>query len=131
MHNVVFYYKIAPGESGARSLWRPPKCAVRHIRMSLKKIDKLLNSKGEHPLENLVQRAQKMDHLVAALRAKLTSAQAEQVVAANLRDDGELVIVCRNSAWAARLRFEGDALLEAARTEGYDALRCRVRVERQ
>jgi len=98
--------------------------------MSLKKIDKLLNSQGEHPLENLVQRAQQMDDLATALRRQLPAAKADQIMAASLRDDGELVVICDNSAWAARLRFESAALLEAARAEGYDAQRCRVRVGR-
>ena len=98
--------------------------------MSLKKIDKLLNSKGGNTLEDLVQRAQDMDDLALRVRLCLDEPARESVAAANLRDDGELVVVCRSSAWAARLRFESERLIKAARDGGYVVNRCRVRVGR-
>jgi predicted nucleic acid-binding Zn ribbon protein len=51
-------------------------------------------------------------------------------VAANVRDDGELVVLCRSSAWASRLRFAADDLLSAARATGAEVTRCSVRVAR-
>ena len=98
--------------------------------MTLKRIDKLLNSKGDNALENLVHRAQDMDELAAALRQAVADLGPDQVVAANLREIGELVVVCRSSAWAARLRFESDRLLDTARQGGHPAERLRIRVGR-
>lgn len=98
--------------------------------MSLKKIDKLLNSKGGNALEDLVQHAQDMDDLALRVRLCLDEPARASVAAANLRDDGELVVVCHSSAWAARLRFESDRLVKAARDGGYAVNRCRVRVGR-
>jgi hypothetical protein len=98
--------------------------------MSLKRIDKLLNSNGGNPLEDLVHRAQNMDDLTVCLRAAIPEAGADAIVAANMRDDGELVVVCRSSAWAARLRFESERLIAAARGNGHGASSCRVRVGR-
>lgn len=99
--------------------------------MTLKRIDKLLNSKGDNALENLVHRAQDMDDLAATLRQALTDMAPEQILAANLRENGELVVVCGSSAWAARVRFESDRLIRAARRGGYAAETCRIRVGRQ
>ena len=98
--------------------------------MTLKRIDKLLNSKGDNALENLVHRAQDMDELAAALRQAVADLGPDQIVAANLRENGELVVVCRSSAWAARLRFESDRLLDTARQGGHPAERLRIRVGR-
>ena len=98
--------------------------------MSLKKIDKLLNSKGGNALEDLVQHAQDMDDLALRVRLSLDGDMRDSIAAANLRDDGELVVVCRSSAWAARLRFEAERLIQAARDGGYKVTGCRVRVGR-
>ncbi len=98
--------------------------------MSLKKIDKLLNSKGGNALEDLVQHAQDMDDLALRVRLSLDGDMRDSIAAANLREDGELVVVCRSSAWAARLRFESERLMQAARDGGYTVTGCRVRVGR-
>ena len=98
--------------------------------MTLKRLDKLLNSNGSNPLENLVHHAQNMDDLAARLRAAMSDQAADAIVAANMRDGGELVVICRSSAWAARLRFETDRLIEAARAHGHEPARCRIRVGR-
>ena len=59
-----------------------------------------------------------------------TPASAAAVIAANVRDDGELVVICESPAWASRLRFAADTLLEAAIAHGAAATRCTVRVSR-
>ena len=71
-----------------------------------------------------------MDDLAVCLRSALADKAAEAIVAANMRDGGELVVVCRSSAWAARLRFESERLVKAARSHGHPATHCRVRVGR-
>lgn len=91
-------------------------------------LDKLLKIKAGRGLEKIVQHAQDMDALARRVRAELGSPLAEQVAAVNVRDDGELVIVCRSQAFAARIRFEGDRLLRAARDHGARVTRCRVKV---
>ena len=53
---------------------------------------------------------------------------AAAIVAANVRDDGALIVIAASSAWANRLRFETEALLEAARSVGVNAHTCRIRV---
>jgi hypothetical protein len=69
-----------------------------------------------------------MGELTDLLSRALGSEFAGAVVAANLRDDGELVVIAASSAWASRLRYESDALLEAARDAGLEPTSCRIRV---
>ena len=99
--------------------------------MGLTRLEKLLEAPGGSPLRTVIRRAREMDDLTVRLRAVLDAEAAPQLVAANLREDGELVIICSSPAWAARLRFESGALLEAARAAGLEALRCDVKVARR
>lgn len=99
--------------------------------MTITRIDYLLKTGAGDSLTEIVQRAQDMQALTAALRAALAPEAAERLVAANLRDDGELVLVCASSAWASRLRFEAEMLLAAARAAGFTADSLRVTVSQQ
>ena len=96
----------------------------------MKKLENLLKSSENSNLERLVKRAQNMDSLTAAVRAKLPVELAENLVAANVRDNEELVVICTSSAWAARLRFESEALLDSANEAGFQAMTCVVKVRR-
>jgi len=96
--------------------------------MTATKLENLLKNQPGGSLDKLVQRAQKMDSLTTALQASLPAELAENLVAANINDDDELVLVCRSSAWASRLRFESEAMLKAAREAGESPVRCRLRV---
>ncbi|HET6630782.1 MAG TPA: DciA family protein [Woeseiaceae bacterium] len=98
--------------------------------MALTRLEKLLQAPGGSPLRKVIRRAQEMDGLAARLRAALDPEAAPHLVAANLREDGELAIVCSSPAWAARLRFESDTLLRAARSAGAPAERVSIRVAR-
>ena len=91
-------------------------------------LEKLLKTGAGRGLEKIIQRAQNMDDLAQKLRAGLEPDLAEQILAVNVRDNGELVVVCSSSAWAARLRFESDCLVRIAREAGADVAHCRVRV---
>jgi hypothetical protein len=102
---------------------------VSHF-MTATKLENLLKNQPGGSLDKLVQRAQKMDSLTTALQAALPAELAENLVAANINDDGELVLVCRSSAWASRLRFESDTMLKAAREAGEAPVRCLLRVSR-
>jgi hypothetical protein len=96
--------------------------------MPVKKLKNLLNSGTSGTLEKIIQTAKNMDSLTSALQAALDPDIAENLLAANVRDDGELVVICRSSAWASRIRFESDTLLAAAADAGFDARSLRVAV---
>ena len=98
--------------------------------MAAKSLENLLNPSKDGDLADIVRRARDMDQLASALARALPPDEAASVIAANVREDGELVILCRSSAWASRLRFAADAMLAAARAQGKDATRCTVRVAR-
>jgi hypothetical protein len=98
--------------------------------MPVKKLDNLLASGTSGSLDKLVETARNMDVLTGAMKASLDADLASSVLAANLRDDGQLVIICASSAWASRLRFETDTLRAAAIKAGFDADSVRVSVSR-
>ncbi len=96
--------------------------------MPTKKLENLLNPLENGGLADLVRRARDMGALTEALAKALPPGEAENLVAANIRDGGELVVICSSPAWASRLRFEEQALLDAARRHGVDAESLTVRV---
>ena len=98
--------------------------------MPAKRLDDLLNPNEVGDLGEIVRRAEDMGQLAQILRAALPPAAAEGLGAAVARDDGVLVVLAPTPAWAARLRFEADALLAAARAAGVDVETCKVRVSR-
>ena len=97
--------------------------------MPAKRLDSLLNPNEDGGLGAIIRRARGMEELVAKLRAALPADEASSIVAANLRDDGTLVVLVSSPAWASRLRFEGDKLMRAAEPSG-SVVRCQVRVAR-
>ena len=99
--------------------------------MSIIRLDKLLKTGPGGALEEIVQRAQNMDQLTAAIRSVLPEEAQSQLLAANLRENGELVLMCSSSSWAARLLFESEQLIEAARLTGADVNKCKVKVSPQ
>ena len=98
--------------------------------MPTKRLDNLINPSSGAGLGEIVRHARDMGHLVGALRDALPAGEAEGIIAANIRDDGELVVLAATPAWAAKLRFETDKLVEAARGLGAEVSACRVRVSR-
>ena len=98
--------------------------------MSIKRLENLLNPNDDGGLGEIVRHARDMGTIVAALQAALPPETAGAIRAANIRDDGDLVVLASSSAWAAKLRFEADALIEAARKTGATVTTCTVRVER-
>jgi len=96
--------------------------------MDNEKLDKLLNSNGNEELARLVRQARRLGELTASLSRALPSELAGDILAANVREDGELVVVCRSPARAARMRYESAALLAAARSAGEAVSRLTVRV---
>jgi len=104
------------------------KRELRHTIMSITRLDKLLKSGPDDRLDRIIQRAQDIDALTSALRARLPVEMAENLLSANVHDNGELVLVCSTSAWASRLRFESNALITAANKAGHSARACKVTV---
>ena len=94
----------------------------------MQRLDKLLKSSSDDGLGKWVAKAQDMDKLAQKLRSALDPALAETLCAVNVREDGELVLVCRGAGAASRVRFEAEALIAAARASGIDVTGCRVRV---
>ena len=98
--------------------------------MATKSLENLLNPSKDGDLANIVRRARDMGELATALAGAIPPEEGAAIVAANIRDDGELVVLCRSSAWASRLRFTADDLIAAARATGADVTHCKVRVAR-
>lgn len=96
--------------------------------MAHDELKNLLNPSTGGDLGALVRRAKEMGELTHLLCDCLGDEYAGALVAANLRDDGELVVIAASSAWASRLRYEADKLLAAARRHGLKPTGCRVRV---
>lgn len=95
-----------------------------------KRLENLLNPNADEGLGSIVRRAREMDRLGDALRAVFPADESGGILAANIRDDGELVILAASPAWAAKFRFEAERLMEAARATGAVVSSCKVRVSR-
>ena len=98
--------------------------------MPISKLESLLKSHENKSLDKIIQRAKDMDSLTTALQGGLPQDLAANLVAANVRDDGDLVVVCSSPAWASRLRFETEQLIEIARGTGVTVNSCSVMVAR-
>jgi hypothetical protein len=98
--------------------------------MADKPLKDLLNPCSGGELGDIVRRARKLGELTHTLCESLPAEYAGAIVAANFRENGDLVVIAASSAWASRLRYETDILLEAARAAGLDPAACRVRVSR-
>jgi hypothetical protein len=98
--------------------------------MSVKSLENLLNLNENGGLGDIIRHARDMGELVALLQASLAKEEAQSIVAANIRDDGELVVLASSPAWAAKLRFEAESLMIAARQTGAEVTACTVRVNR-
>ena len=99
--------------------------------MTIIRLENLLKARAGSTLNKIIQRAQNMEELTTALRAELAADAGQNLLVANLREDGELVLVCTSSAWASRLRFESDTLMEVARKTGLTVNTCRVTVSQE
>jgi len=98
--------------------------------MSIKSLENLLNLNDDGGLGGIIRHARDMGELVTLLQSCLSEKEAQSVVAANIRDGGELVVLASSPAWAAKLRFEADSLMAAARQTGAEVTSCTVRVSR-
>jgi hypothetical protein len=98
--------------------------------MSEKRLENLLRPSNNGGLGDIIRHAREMGDLVQALQKALPEDESPAISAANIRDDGTLVVLASSSAWASRLRFESERLMTAARSSGKTVLSCTVRVGR-
>jgi len=98
--------------------------------MPIKRLKNLLNPNDDGDLGEIIRHARDMGALVQVLQTALPEEYAASIAAANIRDDGQLIILANSSAWASRLRFETELLVDAARKTGVDVMSCTVRVSR-
>ena len=98
--------------------------------MPIKRLENLLNPNNDGGLGEIIRHAQDMGELLQCLQQQLPDEIAANILSANVRDDGELVVLASSPAWAAKLRFEADELVAAARQSGADINSCKVRVSR-
>jgi hypothetical protein len=99
--------------------------------MPIKRLESLLNPNDDGGLGDIIRHAQDMGELVQMLQQALPADTGASISAANIRGNGELVILASSSAWAAKLRFEADSLIATARRSGANVTSCSVRVSRQ
>lgn len=99
--------------------------------MSIKSLENLLNPNDDGGLGDIIRHARDMGELVQALQQALPDETRSNILSANVRDDGELVVLASSPAWAAKLRFEADTLIAAARQSGTEVTSCKVRVTRK
>ena len=99
--------------------------------MPTTKLKTLLDPSADGDLGDLINRARRMGELTDILASALPDSDRGAIVAANVRDDGELVVICASSAWASRLRYETETLLSAAKDAGISAQTCRIRVSQK
>ena len=98
--------------------------------MANEPLKNILSPCSDGDLGSIVQRARELGELTNLLSQALPEEFSGAVVAANVRENGDLVVIAASSAWASRLRYETETLLKAAQTAGIDAATCRVRVSR-
>ena len=98
--------------------------------MPIKRLENLLHPSTDGDLGEIVRHAQDMGELAQNLRDSLPEDAASGILAANIRGNGELVVLAATPAWAAKLRFEEEALMAAASATGADVTSCKVRVSR-
>lgn len=91
-------------------------------------LGELISSGGA--LSGLTEEVERRLDLADYLRAAVPEGLRAAISACSLRPDGTLVISTSGPEWAARLRFESDAVLCRCRQRFPAAARVKVRVER-
>ena len=79
--------------------------------MTSNPLGSILKSCNNGDLGGLVRRARELGELTDVLSAALPGDCDGAILAANVRDDGTLVVIAASSAWANRLRYEAELLL--------------------
>jgi hypothetical protein len=96
----------------------------------MKRLENLLNPNGDGELGDIIRHARGMGELLQVLQQSIPAIAPGSIRATNIRDNGELVILASSPAWAAKLRFEIEAIMAATRKSGVEVNSCTVRVSR-
>tara|TARA_B100001996_G_scaffold330893_1_gene279268 strand:+ start:327 stop:650 length:324 start_codon:yes stop_codon:yes gene_type:complete len=99
--------------------------------MSFIKLKKILNSKGNDTLDNLLQRVkdiQKLQDIVAECFDKDT---ASHIAGCNIDDGGKLTILCDSSSWQSKIRFSQEPVLNKIREKYPFVTFCEVKVSKK
>ena len=96
--------------------------------MADEQLKNLLSPCSEGDLGSIIRRARELGELTNLLSQALPEDFSGAVVAANVRENGDLVVIAASSAWASRLRYETETLLAAAHDAGLTVTACRIRV---
>ncbi len=96
--------------------------------MAQNDLKKLLNPNNDGELAGVIRRAREMGELTHILCDSLPDEYTGAIAAANVREDGSLVVIATSPAWASRLRYDAEKMLEAARAAGNRVSQCLVRV---
>lgn len=99
--------------------------------MTAEKLKDLLKTSKNGDLGDIVARARALGVLTETLSRSLGAEFSGSIVAASVRAGGELVVIARSPAWAAKLRFQAEKLAAAARAAGEPVDRCTVRVSHE
>lgn len=99
--------------------------------MPIIRLEKLLKPSTGSALGRIIQSAQHMDELTTLLKQELQPDLAANLLAASLRENGELVLIASSSAWASRFRFETESLMKIAQRSGATISSCRVAVSKR
>ncbi|MGH8495320.1 MAG: DciA family protein [Gammaproteobacteria bacterium] len=91
-----------------------------------RKLFDIISERGS-ALGELARRAADMDRLGRTVASLLPDPVGSHVTSASLHDD-VLVVITDSPAWASRVRFEGNSLLEGIRAAGADAQKLVVKV---
>ena len=94
--------------------------------MADKELKNLLNPCADGDLGRIVRRARELGELTDTLAKALPEEYAGALVAANVRENGELVVIAASPAWANRLRYETETLLAAAKEPCHNTTPSRV-----
>lgn len=95
--------------------------------MTSKDLKSLLTG-GNSALKTLATRAAAMRTLHERVSETLPAAQRDHVHDIAVNAQNVLVVITDSAAWAGKLRFHSDALLEAARRHGVPATHCQIKV---
>lgn len=99
--------------------------------MPIIRLEKLLKSNTGGALDKIIRTAQHMEELTTLLKQDLPPDLAANLLAASLRENGEMILIVNSSAWASRFRFEADTLMKIARRSGATISSCKVTVSKR
>ena len=75
--------------------------------MPIKRLENLLNPSNDGGLGDIIRHAKDMGELVHKLQQALPDDISASIRSANIRDNGELIILASSPAWGGQVTFRG------------------------